>query len=224
MNTNLLYISQQRDAQLLHGLCSEGQRVTAAEPMDAERALKGGGYAFILLDLVELRPELLALCIAHRGAAELLVLLTDSDRQARIETLRAGADMCLSRPLSLVELQARMEALSRDHRSDTSAATEQLWLSNSRLLLGRGRDGGVVAVTVTEQRLLILLARHNGAISRDAIEQAVWGSNDSSRSTLIERHICNLRRKLAQLNAPHALQTLRGFGYCLSEAIELRVE
>ena len=139
MNTNLLYIAQQRDAQLLHGLCSEGQRVTAAEPVDAERALKGGGYAFILLDLVELRPELLALCVAHRGAAELLVLLTDSDRQARIETLRAGADMCLSRPLSLLELQARMEALSRDHRSDTSAATEQLWLSNSRLLLGRGR-------------------------------------------------------------------------------------
>lgn len=224
MNTNLLYIAQKRDPNLLQGLCTEGQRVTAAEPVDAERALKGGGYAFILLDLVELRPELLALCVAHRGAAELLVLLDDGNRQARIETLRAGADMCLSRPLSLIELQARMEALSRDHRTDVPNATEQLWLSNSRLLLGRGKDGGGVAVTVTEQRLLILLARHNGAISREAIEQAVWGSKDASRSTLIERHICNLRRKLAQLGAPHALQTLRGFGYCLSEPVELRVE
>lgn len=221
-SNNLLYIAQKRDPQLLQGLCSDGQKVTAAEPVDAERALRGGGYAFILLDLVELRPELLALCVAHRGGAELMVLLDDSDRQARIATLRAGADLCLSRPLSVVELQARMEALTRDHRNDVTTATEQLWLSNSRLQLGRGKEA--VAVTVTEQRLLILLARHSGAISRDAIEQAVWGSQDSSRSTLIERHICNLRRKLAQLGAPHALQTLRGFGYCLGEVIELRVE
>jgi DNA-binding response OmpR family regulator len=224
MNTNLLYIANTRDPLLLAGLSGDGQRVTAAELEDAERALKRGGYAFILLDLAQLRPELLDLCVAHRGGAEVLVLLADSDRHARIKTLRAGADMCLSRPLSLLELQARMEALSRDHRGDSAAAAEQLWLSNSRLLLGRGTGLGSVAVTVTEQRLLILLARHPGAMSREAIEQAIWGSTDASRSTLIERHICNLRRKLAQLDWPHALQTLRGFGYCLSEHVELRVD
>lgn len=219
---NVLYLSQTADKALAQGLAQQGLAVTV-EPPGAAEALLGASYDFILLGLPAAQPRLLRQCVLRRGQAPVLVLLDDADTSTRVQVLKQGADVCLSRPYSVEELHARMQALRRHVATAPPAEPAGgLWLSNNRLLLGRGpRQQNV---TVTEQRLLALLAEQAGAISRHAIEQHLWGEGAPHRGPLIERHICNLRRKLTELGAPFALQTLRGYGYCLSEGMRVRTD
>lgn len=218
---NLLYLAQETDPSLIDALQHAGHTLRCAATEQYDHALRGD-YSFIVLDLPRASPRLLQRCLQRRGHASVLVLLGDSDHQARIEALKAGADVCLSRPVSAEELQARMQALTRQAPPPANDSGAGLWLSNNRLLLGRGARQQ--SVTVTEQRLLALLAVQASPISRQAIEQHLWGDEAASRGPLIERHICNLRRKLADLGAPYALQTLRGYGYCLNDGLRVRTD
>lgn len=222
VNMSLLYIAQNPDAGLLDALVAAGHEVQSIVPASAEQALTGGDHAFILLALEQMQPDLLALCVEHRRQAAVMVLLNGSDRQARIAALRAGADVCLAQPISAIELLARMQALSREHTVMPAPPPARLWLSPSRLMLGRGKRQQ--PLTVSEHRLLAVLARNPGAVSRQSIEMQLWGASAESRAALIERHVCNLRRKLAELDSPDALQTLRGFGYSLREAVVMRTD
>lgn len=219
---SLLYIAQNPNAGLLDALVAAGHEVQSIVPASAEQALTGGDHAFILLALEQMQSDLLALCVEHRRQAAVMVLLNGSDRQARIAALRAGADVCLAQPISAVELLARMQALSREHIVMPAPPPARLWLSPSRLMLGRGKRQQ--PLTVSEHRLLAVLARNPGAVSRQSIEMQLWGASAESRAALIERHVCNLRRKLAELDSPDALQTLRGFGYSLREAVVMRTD
>ena len=217
----LLYVAHQPDEALMQAIGDDGNEVVATSPEQIDSAL-GSHYRFILLDLITAAPSLLSKCLARRGQAEVMVLLEQGDRRARIDALQAGADLCLERPVSNLELRARMEALTRHFSTPGPLAEAGLWLSNNRLLLGRGRRH--LSVTVTEQRLLALLAEQGGPLSRQVIEAHIWGDHQDARGALIERHVCNLRRKLAELDAPYALQTLRGVGYALSERVQLRTD
>jgi DNA-binding response OmpR family regulator len=222
VNMSLLYIAQTPDASLVATLVEAGHGVQSIAPTSAEQALTGSDHGFILLALEHLQPDLLAMSVKHRRHAAVMVLLGNSDRQARIAALRAGADVCLAQPVSAVELMARMQALSREHPVIPAPPPARLWLSPSRLMLGRGKRQQ--PLTVSEHRLLAVLARNPGAVSRQSIETQLWGASAESRAALIERHVCNLRRKLAELDSPDALQTLRGFGYSLREAVVMRTD
>lgn len=218
---NLLYITEQPDHALMRMFTDHAGDVVSTVPEQADVHLHGQ-YGYIVLDLPVARADLLHKAVDRRGRARLLVLLGQSDSSIRAQVLQAGADLCLPRPLSTEELQARMQALTRHYPVPATDPGPGLWLSSNRLLLGRA--GVQQSVTVTEQRLLALLAQHAEPISRHAIEGHLWGSAEPSRGPLIERHICNLRRKLTELGAPYALQTLRGYGYCLSESLRLRTD
>ncbi|WP_426198792.1 response regulator transcription factor [Pseudomonas sp. DC3200b2] len=218
---NLLYITEHPDPSLMQVFADQAGGIVSTAPEHADRHLHGR-YGFIVLDLPQARPELLSKAMGHRGRARLLVLLGQSDSSTRARVLQAGADLCLPRPLSPEEMRARMQALTREHAVPASPPGQGLWLSSNRLLLGNGT--AQQSVTVTEQKLLALLAQQHGPLSRKAIEEHLWASGEPSRGPLIERHICNLRRKLSELGSPYALQTVRGFGYCLNEPLRLRTD
>jgi len=217
---DLVYISRQPAMALIEAFQQAGYRVVTASPAKAETTLVAVQAEYILLDLPRPDTSLLEHCLALRATSTLLVLTAASDRAQRIAILRAGADVCLPQPVAAAELVARVQALSRRYpHPAASGVAPPLWLCPGRLLLGRGRRQQ--PLTVSEQRLLALLARE-GSASRQRIEAQVWGDTGPARTALIERHVCNLRRKLAQLDAPNALRTLRGFGYSLGESVQVR--
>lgn len=221
--TNLLYLADVDDPALLRVFAENGWRVRRCDRATLPWALAAEEYRFVLLDLAALRADLLRQCLTACGSAMLLVVLGDPTAAARAEALRAGAQLCLSRPLAFAELQARLQVLLRQPGKKPLADREaRLWLSPSRLLMGCGNRRQ--PLTVSEQRLLAILAGNPGAVSRDLIEQHLWGEGREPRSALIERHVCNLRRKLAELDAPDALQTLRGYGYGLREPVHVRMD
>ncbi|MBD8613688.1 response regulator transcription factor [Pseudomonas putida] len=219
---NLLYISDTPDLALQRGLAEHDSTLCTVGLAAAASALAQGRYGFIVLALEHAGHGLLEHCLAHRGAATVMVLLANDDRQARIATLRAGADACLAQPVAPAEVLARLHALTRPRSRAALLPHSRLWLSPSRLVIGRGKRQQ--NLTVSEHRLLAMLASTPGAVSRESIEHQLWGAGLAPKTALIERHVCNLRRKLAQLDCPQALQTLRGFGYSLAEPLLLRAD
>lgn len=219
----LLYLADVDDPGLLRALAENGWQVRRCDRAGLPWALAAEDYGFVLLDLKVLRTDLLRQCLAACGPASVLLVLGDPTATARATALRAGAQLCLSRPLAFAELHARLQALLRQTGKPATTAREtRLWLSPSRLLMGCGNRRQ--PLTVSEQRLLSTLAGNPGAVSRDLIERQLWGDSQEPRSALIERHVCNLRRKLAELDAPNAVQTLRGYGYSLREPVHVRLD
>lgn len=219
---NLLYISDTPDTALQCALAEHATTLHTVDTATAAQALAQGRYGFIVLALERYGQGALEHCLAHRGDAAVMLLLTSDDRQARIAALRAGADACLAQPVAPAEVLARLQALARPRPRVATLPPSRLWLSPSRLMVGRGKRQQ--SLTVSEHRLLAMLASNPGAVSRQSIEQQLWGAGQASKTALIERHVCNLRRKLAQLDCPEALQTLRGFGYSLAEPLLLRAD
>ncbi|MFN8222039.1 MAG: response regulator transcription factor [Gaiellales bacterium] len=79
-------------------------------------------------------------------------------------------------------------------------------------------NGAEVALTRRELELLLALAAHPGWVyTRDHLLAEVWGIDGAHIETrLVDQHIANLRRKLADQGAPDAVQTVRGVGYRLA--------
>jgi DNA-binding response OmpR family regulator len=79
-------------------------------------------------------------------------------------------------------------------------------------------DGAEVPLTRREYRLLAALADHPGWVySRDHLLLQVWGIDAERIETrLVDQHIANLRRKLADAGADDLVQTVRGLGYRLA--------
>ena len=74
----------------------------------------------------------------------------------------------------------------------------------------------LLELTVREYQILECLIHRSGhVISRDSIIERVWGFDYPGTSNLIEVHMSNLRRKLADAGEDRLIQTVRGAGYRL---------
>jgi len=83
----------------------------------------------------------------------------------------------------------------------------------------RGTDGADVALTTAEFELLHLFVRHGRrALTRDAIMDALKGTDWNPSDRTIDNHVARLRRKLEQGGAPRTVKTIRGVGYQLAAA------
>lgn len=187
--------------------------VAAAIPL-----LERDGVDLLLLDGHLPAAERLACCRrlrAARAAVAILCLTPRRDVEARVEALAAGADDCLPCPFDPRELLARAGALLRRRPGPGAAAADAaLTLGVSRLSLEVG-DGCRVALAPRELRLLRVLLQHAGRVcAGDALRRAVWGPEEGE-SNLLEVYIGRLRRKLAALEAPARIETVRGVGYRL---------
>jgi DNA-binding response OmpR family regulator len=144
----------------------------------------------------------------------------DSTELERILSLRAGADMCFTRPVGVTELVTRLEVVTR--RLQPPPSTGEL-LSCGALEIDIAarevRAGGTpVDMTRKEFDLLYLLASQRGAIvNRRQILSTVWNDENAwmQRSRTIDTHVNNIRRKIGRHGD---IRTQRGVGFrfCLS--------
>jgi two-component system OmpR family response regulator len=82
--------------------------------------------------------------------------------------------------------------------------------------LKRGNEE--IVLLPTEYRVLEFMMRHAGrTITRTMLFEAVWGYHFDPGSKLIDVHIGRLRKKIDPPEAPSLIQTVRSFGYVLSE-------
>jgi two-component system OmpR family response regulator len=145
-----------------------------------------------------------------------VVLLTSADSlDDRLTGFRAGADDYLSKPFSMAELLARVQALLR-RSGRSSDATHRIGdivvVDGTRTV---SRNGVDIDLTRTEYDLLSVLCRYSGQVlSKQQLLKQVWGGFDAYGDNVVEVHLSALRRKL-EAHGPRLIHTVRSVGYVL---------
>jgi two-component system response regulator QseB len=180
---------------------------------DAELALANAVYDLALLDLGLPRRDGLEILKALRRSGKKLpvVIITARDAVAdRITGLDNGADDYLVKPFDLDELLARARAVIRrqEGRASPQKTCGALCIDPvKRLVTFRGAQ---VELSAREFAVLEALMKEPGAVvSREKLEDAVYGWGEEIGSNSIEVHLHHLRRKLE----PELIRNVRGVGY-----------
>jgi two-component system, OmpR family, response regulator len=152
-----------------------------------------------------------------RGFEKPVLVLTAQDAvDAKVETLRAGADDYVTKPFAFEELLARVEALARRPRSIVSPRITVADLVVDLDAREVSRGGKAVDLTPKEFLVLEYLARHAGRVlSRTLITEYAWGYHFDPGTNIVDVVINHLRKKI---DAPHdkkLITTVRGVGYVL---------
>lgn len=155
----------------------------------------------------------------------IIMLTARSDEVDKIVGLSVGADDYLTKPFSVRELVARVQAMLRRPRTgaDAERSNDEVRVFGTLTIDPPGHevrvDDGVVDLTPTEFDLLThLSARPRVAFNRRALIEAVWGTSWVGDERLVDVHMGNLRRKLGDdPAAPRFIRTVRGVGYRMGE-------
>lgn len=146
-----------------------------------------------------------------------ILIVTARDQIAdRVRGLDLGADDFMVKPVDLDELAARLRAVIR-RRAGRSLETIEHGALRLDLLSEQVTFKGMpVSLTGRELNLLKLLLDHRGQIiSRQRIEDSLYGSEAEIGSNAIEVHIHHLRRKLDR----HLIRTIPNRGYIIDAVL-----
>jgi len=179
-------------------------------------------YSVLIID--RMLPKLDGLTVVERLRARgdrtpVLILSALGAVDDRVKGLRAGGDDYLSKPYSLVELVARIEALTRRTASDgavTSYTVGDLVLDRLSHKVSRG--GEPIILQPREYRLLEYLMRHAGqVVTRTMLLENVWDYHFDPQTNVIDVHISRLRSKIDKGQERPLLETVRGAGYMIRD-------
>ena len=207
-----------------YNLEREGFRVrVAATGEDALNLILDRPPNLVLLDLNLPHMSGFEMCRRLRAEAAtvrmpILILTARTDESDKVLGLNIGADDYITKPFSMRELVARVNALLR--RAD-GLKVEQPVFDNGTLRIDpasfnvtyKGRD---VRLTRKEFALLSELARNQGRVlTREVLLDRVWGLSYYGDSRTLDVHIRRLRQKL---DDPSLIETVTGIGYRLLDS------
>lgn len=181
-------------------------------------AIRDGDHAAAVLDLG--LPRLSGFEVLERARAggtriPVLVLTARDAIDDRVRGLDAGADDYVVKPAELAEVAARLRALirrSRGESSPTLVAGDLALDPAARTVRHRGED---VELKPREYDLLHELMLNAGRVmSRERLESRLYAWGEEVGSNAIEVHVHHLRRKLG----PGAIRTVRGVGYVIPKS------
>ena len=155
--------------------------------------------------------------IRDRGFKTAILFLTAKEAvENKVEALRAGGDDYVTKPFSLAEVVARVQAILRRTAGDLPGDV----LRFGDLVLDEGRHevsrGDVLLeLTATEFNLLrFFMLNPRRVVSKGQILQHVWRYDFGGNTNVVETYVSYLRRKLDALGPP-LIRTVRQAGYML---------
>lgn len=183
---------------------------------------------FIILDLTLPDVDGIELCrrIREKNNAPILILSARGSDTDKVLGLGFGADDYMTKPFSLSELMARINAHLR--RNDSLRAELHIKQDEEKLLFGSlvidkkayrvTVDHREIALSAKEFELLYFLARHkNQVFSKSKLLDEIWGYSTYGDENTITVYIRRLREKIeADPSKPLYLKTVWGIGYKFS--------
>ena len=155
--------------------------------------------------------------LRERGFKTAIVFLTAKDAtENKVEALRAGGDDYVTKPFSLAEIVARIQAILRRTAGDLPGDTlhfADLVLDESRHEVRRANT--LIELTATEFALLrFFMLNPRRVLSKGQILQNVWHYDFGGNANVVETYVSYLRRKLDAAGPP-LIRTIRQAGYML---------
>jgi DNA-binding response OmpR family regulator len=139
-----------------------------------------------------------------------------SEIRDRVDGLEAGADDYLGKPFSLLELRARVQALTR---RGPVAHGPQLEVGDLRLdPIGHQAWRGEVVLGLTAKEFVLLetfMRNPNQVLTRSLLLSSAWDGEHEERSNVVDVLVAQLRAKVDRPFGRNSLRTVRGVGYRL---------
>ena len=189
-----------------------------AEGLERARAER---FDLIVLDIMLPSMNGYRVCQAIRSDNDwtpILMLTAKSGEYDEAEGLETVADDFLTKPFSMVVLQARVRALlRRPHRRVDWPAVGDLRLDPLRRRCYRGNTA--VDLTSREMEVLAYLLDHpDEIVGKAELLDAVWGRGFGGDPNIVEVYVGHLRHKLDEPFGVSSIETVRGEGYRLRSA------
>ena len=190
----------------------------ATSGVEATRYLPNADLMVLDLGLPDVDGvELLRRARALRPRLPVLVLTAKDDEHTKVYCFEIGADDYMTKPFSVLEFTARVQALLRRSYGSPRIRVGPLELDTEgyRATL----DGRELKLSKTEFALLRTLASAPGRVwSRSELLEAVWGPTFDGTDRVVDVYINMLRKKLGDdPRNPHFIETMVGVGYRLLE-------
>ncbi|HEY9085544.1 MAG TPA: response regulator transcription factor [Candidatus Tyrphobacter sp.] len=161
--------------------------------------------------------------LSNSNSAFILMVSGHSREQDVLLGLGLGADDYITKPFSGNELVARVASFlrRRDRMRNEREGDSTLVLGDTRLnrdFHTLDKNGRTTTLTALEFRLLWFLAEAEGRLlTRAQILEHVWNDTSGVPTRVVDVHVASLRKKIAEVEAPLDLSSVRGIGYRLDK-------
>lgn len=201
----------------------EGMEVNCAyDGEEALEAIKNNEYDVVLLDVMLPKLTGFEVCQSVREFSDvpIIMLTAKGDDMDKILGLEYGADDYITKPFNILEVKARIKAIMRRSRSNTSVKDTGKFVEFGELKVDY--DGRRVFVGDVEQNLtakefdlLELLMNNQGKVySRESLLNTVWGYDYLGDVRTVDVHVRRLREKIeTEPSNPKYIHTKWGVGY-----------
>jgi DNA-binding response OmpR family regulator len=198
--------------------------VTAGQGKDGIGALRASGADLVILDLMLPDMNGFVVCEQLRQTHPVLpiIMLTARSQEAdKIRGLEVGADDYVTKPFSVGELVARINAIFRRlSRQPAGVAEEAINIGAATIYPKRHelhRNKKTMPLSFYEVEIVRLLHERAGQpVSREEILEKIWGVSGASQTRSVDNFVVKLRKKIERKpDKPEHILTVYGFGYKL---------
>ena len=171
----------------------------------------------VLLDMGLPDQDGLTVCRQIRAVSEVPIIAVTARREKAsvVAALRDGVDDYVTKPFSLAELTARIEAVMRRFGHKTAEPVSDV--GDLHVDLGARQAslaGEPLNLTRKEFDLLGMLIQGDGdLVTRETLMETIWDTSWVGASRTLDVHVATLRSKLGR---PELIETVRGVGYRLA--------
>jgi len=187
---------------------------------EALEKLKEKRYDIIILDLMLPGVDGLELCQKVRQEGKnretpIIVLTALGDEDTKVKGFAAGADDYVTKPFSVKELLARIEAVLRRVGYSKKDVLEFEGIVENKKSKTVTVDGKPIYLTKTELQLLEFFLEHPEQLfTREELLENIWGADHDETTRTVDVYISRLRKKLGEKG--RYLKTLPRLGYKLT--------
>lgn len=188
---------------------------------DALEYAQSGNYDAVILDIMMPGIDGIEVLTELRKSGNkipVLLLTAKSELSDRVHGLDCGADDYLPKPFAVTELMARVRAMLRrrsDYQPDIISVNNVMLNKSIMEIEYKSAKSRLVAREF--QVFEVLMDNMKRIITTDYLMEHIWGWDSDVDVSIVWVTISGIRKKLAEINAPLSIKTIRGVGYVLEE-------
>lgn len=183
---------------------------------------KNEEFQLCIIDIMMPEMDGFELCknIRLKSQVPIIIVSAKSGDLDKVKGLRIGADDYITKPFSLIEIEARVQSHLRRYKMYNQIKNENIWQYKGELEINeddrevrlKGED---IHITQKEFEILIIMAQNpRRTFTKRELYECIWNEEDIEGNNTVTVHIKSLREKLKDNpKNPRFIETVWGIGY-----------